>query len=53
MWQISFNNELDRLVKGVGTHMPIGTNTIIFTPKQNKLSDKTATYCRLVFDVRP
>ena len=53
VWSTSFANELGRLVNGVGTRMPTGTNTMGFIPKHKVPHDKIPTYARLVCDICP
>ena len=45
--------EIGRLEQGVGTHMPIGINTIFFIPHHQKPKNKKATYIRIVATDRP
>jgi len=52
-WQKSMANELGRLAQGVGERMPTGTDTIFFIPKSEVPSHKTATYARIVSEIRP
>ena len=53
VWSTSFANELGRLVNGVGTRMPTGTNTMGFIPKHQVPHNKNPTHARLVCDIHP
>ena len=52
-WIISTSNEWGRLMKGVGTRMKKGTETI-FPIHRNKVpKDRKITYGKMVIDIRP
>ena len=51
-WSTSFANNLGRLVNGVGTRIPTGTNTMGFIPKSQVSKHKIPTYSCLVCDIR-
>ena len=53
IWGNSFANEIGRLVQGVETRMPSGTNTIFFIPKDKLPADITVTYGRILAKIRP
>ena len=52
-WTTGFANELGRLVQGVGTCMPTGTNTINFIARKDVPVNRTVTYGRIVATIRP
>ena len=52
-WTTGFANELGRLVQGVGTRMPTGTNTINFIARKDVPVNRTVTYGRIVATIRP
>ena len=53
IWTKSMANEFGRLMQGVGTRMPKGSNTMKFVPKSHIPPDKVVTYARIVCDYRP
>jgi len=53
IWIPSMSNEFGRLLNGVGTRMPKGSETIEFIPPTDIPSHKTITYARIVCDYRP
>ena len=53
VWTRALANDLGRLAQGVGTRMPVGTNTIFFIPRSSVPPGKTITYARLVASLRP
>jgi hypothetical protein len=53
VWTQSFVNELGRLVNGIGTRIPEGTNTIFFINRNQVPTDRKVTYGRIVCTIRP
>ena len=53
IWKKSLVKDLSRLVQGVGTRMPTGTNTVFFIPLSAIPTGRTVTYSRLVASIRP
>ena len=52
-WTYTSATKIGRLVQEIGSHMPIGTNTIIFIPHNQKPANKKVTYIRIVATNRP
>ena len=50
---ISFANELGKLLNNVGTIIPTGTNTLKFQRKSNVSTKKKVIYCRIVPSIYP
>ena len=48
-----FVNEIGQLAQGVGTRIPLGTNTIFFIPKYTVRTGRTVTYGIIVAKIRP
>jgi hypothetical protein len=52
-WWNSAANEIGRLAQGIQPHMPHGTNTMFFIPHNQLPQGRTATYLRIVTDIKP
>ena len=52
-WETSLANEFGRLTYGVGSRMPICTNTINFIRRNQVPQDRKVTYGNMVCDIRP
>lgn len=53
LWICSMSNELGRLAQGVLPHMPTGTDTIFFIKQSQLPPGRTATYMRIVAELKP
>ena len=53
IWENSFANEIFRLLQGVGTIIPSGTNTIFFIPQKKFPTFRKVTYGRIVAEIQP
>ena len=52
-WVNALANDLGRLAQGVGTHMPTGTNTVLFVAKSSIHHGRKVTYAQLVATIQP
>ena len=53
VWEKELENDFGRLANGVGTRMPIGSNTIKFITRTQVPRDRKVTYGNMVCDIRP
>ena len=53
VWKTSFANEFGRLMKGVGSRMKSGTETMEPVKFYNIPADRKAVYCKNAVDIRP
>jgi len=53
IWSISMTNEFGRLLQGVDTRIPAGSDTMQFIPKSSIPIDKSITHARIVCDCHP
>jgi hypothetical protein len=52
-WIFSAANEIGRLAQGILPHMPSGTDTMFFIPFSSLPHGRTATYLRIVAELKP
>ena len=53
MWVTALTNEFGRLVDGIGSRIPIGTNVIKFISREQVPRRRKVTYVNMVCDIRP